>query len=179
MITVLGRKLTVKYETYQATGKPAICLLDGEEPFATLTTSVSEADIPPGSVLIKTWSTHSEWWEEAATQICTVDPEGRSIDSGFVTAPVWFLKARVFLDEYTTVKDKLRAVRGVAGNVQDAARHCLSSNCLDQGAYIQFGADLRTYNLWEALLYAATYEDGGAYVTGSVAATLSAVTRLV
>ena len=72
-------------------------------------------------------------------------------------------------------KKALRKVRGVAGKLQDHARHCLNKGCLDQGAYIQFGSDLQTYNLYEALLYAYSYEEAGHYVKGTTQTALNEV----
>ena len=43
--------------------------------------------------------------------------------------------------------------------------------------YIQFGSDLRTYNLWEALLYADSYEKSGGYQQSSVQSALDAVVK--
>lgn len=64
-------------------------------------------------------------------------------------------------------KKQLRKVKGVTGPLQDIARNTLVQGCLEQGAYIQFGADLRIYNLWEALLYAHGYEERGMYRAGT------------
>jgi len=72
-------------------------------------------------------------------------------------------------------KDKLRSIKGVAGPVQDVARNTLVCGCQDQGAYIQFGRDLQIYNLYEALLYAESYESSGCYAEGSVKKTFDAV----
>lgn len=70
---------------------------------------------------------------------------------------------------FTDVEKKhLRKVKGVAGKLQDVARNSLVSGNTEQGAYIQFGADLRIYNLYEALLYAHNYEESGAYAAGTV-----------
>lgn len=72
-------------------------------------------------------------------------------------------------------KRKLRKVRGVAGPLQDTARNILVTGCFDQGAYIQFGRDLVLYNLWEALLYAKSYEEQGMYALGTAQRALDAV----
>jgi hypothetical protein len=74
-------------------------------------------------------------------------------------------------------KRKLRKVKGVAGKLQDIARNTLVGGTIAQGAYIQFGSDLRTYNLWEALLYAKGYEDKGDYAEGSTQCALDAVLK--
>ena len=67
-----------------------------------------------------------------------------------------------------TDKNKLRKIRGTAGKCQDQARNTLVKGCLVQGAYIQFGIDLNTYNLFEALLYAESCEKDGFYKEGTV-----------
>lgn len=74
-------------------------------------------------------------------------------------------------------KARLRKVKGVAGSLQDVARNTLVSGVLEKGAYIQFGVDMGTYNLWEALLYAEGYEAKGMYKLGSAQAALDAVLR--
>jgi hypothetical protein len=65
-------------------------------------------------------------------------------------------------------KKKLRKLRSVTGPIQDIARNTLVQGVIDRGAYIQFGSDMVVYNLWEALLYAKSYEDQGMYVAGTV-----------
>lgn len=72
-------------------------------------------------------------------------------------------------------KVKWRKVRGLAGPLQDTARNILVNGCIDQGAYIQFGRDLVLYNLWEALLYAQSYEKQGMYAEGTVQKVLDAL----
>lgn len=70
------------------------------------------------------------------------------------------------------MKNKLRKVKGIAGDLQDEARNLVVIGCIDQGAYIQFGRDLQLYNLWEALLYAKGYEEQGMYVEGTIQSAL-------
>lgn len=70
-------------------------------------------------------------------------------------------------------KKALRKTKMVS-RVTDEARYVLSGGCLEQGAYMQFGADVNLYGLWEALLYAETYEDKGAYKKGTVKEALQA-----
>lgn len=65
-------------------------------------------------------------------------------------------------------KKTLRKFKGVIGAAQDAARNTLVTGCNDQGAYIQFGRDMSTYNLAEALMYAESYERDGYYAAGTV-----------
>lgn len=72
-------------------------------------------------------------------------------------------------------KKVLRKVKGVAGNLQDVARNVLVQGCIDQGAYIQFGQDMRLYNLCEALLYAESYEKQGMYAPGTTQKAIDAV----
>ncbi len=48
------------------------------------------------------------------------------------------------------------------------------SGCLEQGAYTQWGEDLRTGTLWSALRSAESYEIDGHYAVGTVAAALKA-----
>jgi hypothetical protein len=72
-------------------------------------------------------------------------------------------------------KRQLRKIKGVAGQLQDIARNTLVTGCIEQGAYIQFGADLATYSLYEALLYAEGYEAQGMYRAGSVQRTVDAI----
>ena len=76
-------------------------------------------------------------------------------------------------------KKALRKERGVAGKLQERARNCLSGGCLDQGAYIQFGSDLQTYNLYEALLYAHSYEEQGCYKLGTTQKALNEVINMM
>lgn len=59
-----------------------------------------------------------------------------------------------------TIKNKLRKIKLVSP-VTDEVRTILKSGIVGSGisgAYIQFGADVQMYNLWEALLYAEGYE---------------------
>lgn len=74
-------------------------------------------------------------------------------------------------------KALLRKVRGVPGAIQDIARNTLNRGTIDQDAYIQFGVDLGTYNLWEALLYAKGNEDRGMFKPGSAQKALNAVIK--
>lgn len=58
-------------------------------------------------------------------------------------------------------KVKLRKIRTVSSPIVDEVRAILKSGICTSGlsvAYIQFEADLRTYGLWEALLYVQGYE---------------------
>lgn len=75
-------------------------------------------------------------------------------------------------------KSKLRKIKGVAGHVQDIARNTMVPGNTDQGAYIQFGRDLATYNLLEALMYAQNYEDKGMYAEGTVAKATAAALKV-
>lgn len=76
-------------------------------------------------------------------------------------------------------KKQLKKIRGVAGPVQDIARYAIINGCLNQGAHIQFGRDLSTYNLWEALLYVDGYEQNGFYKKGTAQTALDSVLKFM
>lgn len=62
------------------------------------------------------------------------------------------------------VKAKMRKVKKVPACIKAE----LLKGCINQGAYIQFNQDVGMYGLWEALLYAESYEDTGHYELGTV-----------
>lgn len=72
------------------------------------------------------------------------------------------------------LKNALRRVKRADHPAAEAARHSLVKACRVQGAYIQFGSDLRVYGLWEALLYAKNYEDNGDHADGAARKALAA-----
>ena len=56
----------------------------------------------------------------------------------------------------------------------DDVRHTLVKGCIDREAYMQFPYDVRVYGLWEALLYAESYETEGKYAPGTAQKALDA-----
>lgn len=65
-------------------------------------------------------------------------------------------------------KSEAKKIHDPAHPVAEACRHSLVANCIVQGAYIQFGVDLRLYGLAEALRLAEGYQNQGYYKSGSV-----------
>ena len=70
----------------------------------------------------------------------------------------------------------LRKIKVINHSVVEAARNALVTGCLEQGYYIQFAQDIRTYGLWEALLYAEGYEGKG-FSEGSAQRALNAALK--
>lgn len=62
------------------------------------------------------------------------------------------------------VKAKMRKVKTIPACIKAT----LLKGCVNQGAYMQFHQDVGVYNLWEALLYAESYEANGDYANGTV-----------
>lgn len=79
----------------------------------------------------------------------------------------------------TDQQKKILRKHKLISELSDIARNILVQGVLERGMYIQFGSDLRLYNLWEALLYAEGYENRGAYVKGSVLKTFNAVCQKI
>lgn len=67
-------------------------------------------------------------------------------------------------------RTQLRKIK--SGKLVDTARNLLNCGIVSTGGlhgpYIQFGQDVALYGLWEALLYAETYEDQGKFVDGTM-----------
>jgi hypothetical protein len=73
---------------------------------------------------------------------------------------------RTMLGSYRTTLRKTKS-----GPLVDIARNTLNSGIVGNGLhgpYIQFGQDIALYGLWEALLYAETYENQGHFVDGTL-----------
>lgn len=66
-------------------------------------------------------------------------------------------------------KKRLRRIKTQAFEEKPAGRNYLSHNCNSAPYMIQFWRDLRTYGLYEALLYMETYEDAGHFNKGTAA----------
>jgi hypothetical protein len=62
------------------------------------------------------------------------------------------------------IKVKMRKVKTVPACIKAT----ILKGCVNQGAYIQFVQDVGMYGLWEALLYAESYEANGDYAQGTV-----------
>lgn len=79
-----------------------------------------------------------------------------------------------FRERNLLFRDQLCRIKRADDPSAEAARHVLVSGCTNQGAYIQFGRDLVLYGLWEALLYAESYEQKGWYSPGTVQGAIDA-----
>jgi len=76
-------------------------------------------------------------------------------------------------------KKQLRKTK--SGDLYDTARNLLNAGIVPSnglsGAYIQFDKDVKLYGLYEALLYAESYEKQGHFVEGTVSKICEALTK--
>ena len=75
-------------------------------------------------------------------------------------------------------KKVLRKIKEIEHKAVEVSRNTLVCGCTEQMAYVQFGIDVQTYNLWEALLYAEGYEGKG-YKPGTAQKALDAAWRKI
>ena len=61
------------------------------------------------------------------------------------------------------IKVKMRKVKTIPACIKAT----MLKGCINQGAYMQFHQDVGMYGLWEALLYAESYEANGDYALGT------------
>jgi hypothetical protein len=69
----------------------AICLLCADGPYATLTVNIDEVSLAPDEILIKNWSENEQVAKDAFTTGLFEDT-GLSVQSAFVSAPIWKIK---------------------------------------------------------------------------------------
>lgn len=79
---------------YSDNNRLALQVLCREGVFGFLTTNLPEANLAEDEVAIKTWSENSLWAPQILEQLKDrLTPTGRSIPTGFVTAPIYKYKA--------------------------------------------------------------------------------------
>lgn len=79
--------------------------------------------------------------------------------------------------EATEKQKKVLRKLKLGDKAADEARYAVQAGITSSGisgAYIQFGRDLQTYGLWEALLYVEQYEQQGEYKEGTAQKALDA-----
>jgi hypothetical protein len=75
---------------YTDNDRLAIQAICDEGPFGMLTVNIPEADIGPDEVCIKVWSENASWVPQLLAQLGDkFIPTGRSVRTGFVSAPVY------------------------------------------------------------------------------------------
>lgn len=82
--------LTLVEHTYTDNGRRAYEAVCDEGRFGMLTVNIPEADLADDEVCIKVWSENASWVPQVlAAMKDKFIPTGRSIPTGFVTAPVY------------------------------------------------------------------------------------------
>jgi hypothetical protein len=94
MITIdfLGKpvKLQLVPHTYSDNGRLAIEAHDHDGPFGMLTVNIPEADLADDEVCVKVWSENAYWVPQLLAKLKDrYIPTGRSVRTGFVSAPVY------------------------------------------------------------------------------------------
>jgi hypothetical protein len=95
MITIdfLGTptNLTLVEHRYRDNDRLAIqAVCDDGETFGMLTVNIPEAELAPDEVCIKVWSENNSWVPQLLAQLGDkFIPTGRSVRTGFVSAPVY------------------------------------------------------------------------------------------
>ena len=75
---------------YSYNDRIAIHAVCDDGPFGFLTVNIPEADLAEDEICIKTWSENSSWVPQVLDALkSTLIPTGRSIPTGFVSAPVY------------------------------------------------------------------------------------------
>lgn len=95
-----GKKLAVRFSHYTDNDRLALLLHDPEEdePYATASVNVVEAQVPDGHVLIKNWS-ENEGVLEALIAAKIIGPPTKQIPVGFVYALLCPLLVEPVFDE--------------------------------------------------------------------------------
>ena len=94
MVTIdfLGKTihLTIVEHTYTNNNRLALEAICDEEPFGMLTVNIPEAELADDEVCIKTWSENAAWVPQVLAALKDkFIPTGRSVPTGFVTAPIY------------------------------------------------------------------------------------------
>jgi len=82
--------LTLVEHRYRDNDRLAIQAVCDEGPFGMLTVNIPDAELAPDEVCIKVWSENSTWVPQLLAQLGDkFIPTGRSVHTGFVSAPVY------------------------------------------------------------------------------------------
>ena len=96
IINFLGTPTNIEIVEHRYTdnGRLALQAICDEGAFGMLSVNIPDADLAEDEVCVKVWSENAAWVPQVLAQLKdTFVPTGRSVPTGFVTAPVYKYKA--------------------------------------------------------------------------------------